>query len=75
MEMSLAGHGQMPRPAIPFQAVIHPADGIVDKEPVKLALPVLPSPRWSMTSPQSCSQDVAKAHVGSLMFPSRYFQK
>lgn len=55
MAISLARHGQVPRPAIPFQAVIHPADGIVDKEPVKLALPVLPSPRCSMTSPQRCS--------------------
>lgn len=73
METSLAHHGQMAGPAIPFQAVIHPADGIVDKEPVKLALAVLPSPRWSMTSAQSCS-GCAKAHVGSLMF-TRYFQK
>lgn len=60
MKISLARHGQMPCPPIPFQAVIHPADGIVDKEPVELALPVLRSPRWSMTSPQSCVLDVAR---------------
>lgn len=60
MKISLARHGQMPCPPIPFQAVIHPADGIVDKEPVELALPVLRSLRWSMTSPRSCVLDVAR---------------
>lgn len=60
MKISLARHGQLPHPPILFQAVIHPADGIVDKEPVELALPVPRSPWWSMTSPQSCVLDVTR---------------
>lgn len=60
MKISLARHGQMPRPPTPFQAVIHPADGIVDKEPMELALPVPHSPQWSMTSLQSSVLDVGR---------------